>query len=149
MANEENRRWIIGPHGVRGGSDKLQLVNCSIVRDTLTGEYLFYGPLSNLGPEARKIPCKFPFRFPMFTSPLNGTTPQDWYIQVHYVDGGPEFEQAHGHWSNTPPKPGDEEGDPLPPTDTDTWTSQAGVGGGHPEDKKKDKQVAASASAKQ
>jgi hypothetical protein len=147
MSNEQNRRWLIGPDGVHGGSNKSQLINCSVVRDALTGDYHFYGPLSNLGPETSiKSPVEFPFWFPKFRSALNGTVRHDWYIKVDTVDFGLEFDQAHGRWRNTPP-PIDDDGDPAP-TDTDTWTSQAGVGG-HPEDKKKDKKVAATASSKQ
>ena len=147
MSDEQNRRWIIGPEGVHGGSNRAQLINCSIVREALTGDYLFYGPLSNLQPEATvKSPVELPFWFPKFRAALNGTVRRDWFIKVDYVDGGVEFDRAHGRWRNSQPPP-HEDGDPTP-TDTDTWTTQAGVGGGHTMDEKKDKKAAATASSK-
>jgi hypothetical protein len=147
-----SRRWHIKADGVHGGSNKTMLIDCSIARDTHTDQYLFMGPEANGLPLAAvSIPVQFPFWFPTFKSELSGTAPLDWYIRVDYVDGGPDLNQAHGRWRNTPPKPGDDdESGPAPPTDTDTWTSQAGVGGHMDDDQKKykDKSAVASASSK-
>jgi hypothetical protein len=140
------KQWIIEPRGVRGGANKRQLINCSLVRDELTGDYMFFGPRPEHPPEATvSSPVEFPFRFPKFTAALNGTTRHDWYIRVDHVHNDQDGGEAHGHWRNTPPPPHD---DGVAPTDTDTWTTQAGIGVEPEGDKKKDKKAAASATSK-
>jgi hypothetical protein len=147
------RQWIIEPGDVHGGPAKTQLFNCSLVRDELTGEYMFFGPTPERGPEARhSSPVAFPFTFPTFTAALNGTQSRDWYITVDHVHGEHDGGFAQGHWSNSPPT-GDEHSDGnTNPGDADTWTTQAGVGPGAGDDpekhKEKDKRAAASASVK-
>jgi hypothetical protein len=143
-----SRRWHIRAGDVHGGHNRTDLIDCSIAWDSDTDQYLFMGPEQNALPLAAvNITGNFPFWFPKFTSKLSGTDPHDWYIRVDYVDGGPKSEQAGGLWSNAgPPHPGEDGG--TNPGDTDTWTTQAGVGP-RPEDEKKDKQKAAgSASSK-
>ena len=145
--NDTERTWRIPPTGVHGGPNKTQLIDCSLIRNKLSGDYMFIGPLPEGSPlTSVKGPITFPFWFPKFTSSLNGKVRRDWYIRVDYVDGGPDFDEAHGRWSNNPPPPHD---DDYQITDTDTWTTQAGVGA-EPEGHKKDKnKKAASASTKQ
>lgn len=142
-----SRKWKIGPGGVHGGPNSIHLIDCTIARDTHTEEYYFLGPVEgDLPLAAVKMPVAFPFWFPKFRAPLNGKNDHDWYIRVDYVDGGRDFNQAHGHWSNSPPPPHDD----SEIVDTDTWTTSAGVGAEPEGDKKdKNKKVAASASAKQ
>jgi len=145
--NDAERTWGIPATGVHGGSNKTQLVDCCLVQNKLTGDYMFKGPFAEGLPlTSVKSPVAFPFWFPMFISPLNGKVYRNWYIRVDYVDGGPDFNQAHGRWSNSPPPPHDAD-DQL--TDTDTWTTSAGVGAEPEGDKKeKNKKAVASASAK-
>lgn len=145
--NDAERTWRIPPTGVHGGPNKTQLIDCSLIRNKLTGDYMFVGPLPDGSPlTSVKSPIAFPFWFPKFTSSLNGKVRRNWYIRVDYVDGGPDHNQAHGQWRNTAPPPHDD--DDI--TDTDTWTTQAGVGAEPEGDKKnKNKKAAASASAKQ
>lgn len=144
-----SRRWHIKAGDVKGGSNKTDLIGCSLAKDTHTNQYLFMGPEQNGLPLAAvdiTVDLKFPFLFRKFTSPLNGSDPLDWYIQVNYVDG-PNGE-AGGYWSNTPfqAPPGD--GRPLQPGDPDTWTTQAGVGPLPEENKEDKKKAAGSASSK-
>jgi hypothetical protein len=145
-----SRKWKIGPEGVHGGPNKEQLIGCTIARDSHTHEYLFLGPSEGELPLASvRMPVVFPFWFPKFKAELNGTARHDWYIRVDYVDGGIDFDRAHGRWRNTPPRESDDDEGNSAPTDTDTWTTSAGVGA-EPEGGKKDKnkKTAASASAK-
>jgi hypothetical protein len=141
-----SRRWHIKAGDVSGGDNKTDLIDCSIALDTDTHQYLFMGPEANGLPLAAvDVTDVFPFQFPKFKSKLSGTDHNDWYITVDYVDGGLKSEQAGGRWSNAgPPGPPDDGG--TNPGDSDTWTTQAGVGP-HPEDYKKDKEKAAASAA--
>jgi len=144
-----SRRWHIKSDGVDTKTNGVDLIDCSIAWDSDTHQYLFMGPEPNGLPLAAVDDTGvFPFPFPKFKSKLSGTDPNDWYITVDYVDGGLKSEQAGGRWSNTGPLPPPDDGG-TNPGDSDTWTTQAGVGPPHPEDNKKDKKKAAgSASSK-
>src|SRR5262249_15391013 len=138
-----SRRWHIKADGVTGSSNKTDLIGCSLAKDSHTHQYLFMGPEANGLPLAAvDDTVEPPFLFPKFTAALNGPDPLDWYIRVDQADDGPNG-KAQGIWSNTPLQVGPGGGDPSESGgDTDTWTTQAGVGP-DPEDNKKDKKKAA------
>lgn len=128
---------------VHGGSNRTQLVGCSIELDSATNAYEFFGPEpahkleATVPPDVFGKPAKPPFNFPKFKSPLNGMVSRDWYLHVSNVDH-PVHNEVSGYWSNTRYHKDPVAGDP------DTFTAQAGVGLGEGDDT-----AAAAAASKQ
>ena len=118
-------QWTINAGGVNGGSNKSELIGCHIQQNATN--YQFESPNGTVQSTTTgtTLPTP-PFQFPMFNSPLAGSTALDWYITVDTLTGGASGNQAGGKWSNSNFE--DPTADPA-----DTWVAQSGLAG-EPED---------------